>query len=119
MKIAASACASGVGFQENPIAAARMPAIASQSAVSCSMPSRLRAALSGVIVCDPSVEQWQREGYGVVALDKQRKMTHNGHRNAFAERAFGSLCLDIEGPDDVAPLLGFVGNEFSECGRCH
>jgi len=29
------------------------------------------------------------------------------------------LRLDVEGPDDVAPLLGFVGNEFSEFGRCH
>ena len=50
--------------------------------------------------------------------------THSGHRDA--ERALwsidsesASLRLDVEGPDDVAPLLGFVGNEFSERGRCH
>src|SRR5262249_12502778 len=35
MKIAASACANAVGFQENPIAVARMPAMDSQSTVCC------------------------------------------------------------------------------------
>jgi hypothetical protein len=30
-----------------------------------------------------------------------------------------SLHLDVEGPDDVAPLLGFLGDEFPERGRCH
>src|SRR5262245_5222217 len=64
MKIAASACASGVGFQENPIAAARMPAMASQSTVSCRALSRLR---------DPSVERWQRTVHSVGAPGKQRK----------------------------------------------
>ena len=42
MKIAASACASGVGFQENPIAAASTPAMQSQSPISCDAPGRLR-----------------------------------------------------------------------------
>jgi hypothetical protein len=39
----------------------------------------------------------------------------------FAERALwkidsgsASLRLDVEGPDDVAPLLGFVGDEFAK-----
>ena len=30
-----------------------------------------------------------------------------------------SLRLDVGGPDDVAPLLRFVGDEFPERGRCH
>ena len=30
-----------------------------------------------------------------------------------------SVRLDVEGPDDVAPLLGFFGDEFPERGRCH
>src|SRR5262249_9458331 len=73
MKIAASACASGVGCQENPIAAVRIPAMATQSTVSCGALSRLRAALSGVIACDPSVERWQRTMHSVGARGKQRK----------------------------------------------
>ena len=28
-----------------------------------------------------------------------------------------SLRLDVEGPDHLAPPLGFVGNEFPELGR--
>jgi hypothetical protein len=28
-----------------------------------------------------------------------------------------SLRLDVEGPDDVAPLLGFVGDVLAEIGR--
>jgi hypothetical protein len=28
----------------------------------------------------------------------------------------GSLCLDVEGPDHVAPLLRFVGDELAEIG---
>jgi hypothetical protein len=48
-----------------------MPAMASQSAVSCRALSRLRAALSGVIACDPSVEQGTVPSVG--APGKQRK----------------------------------------------
>src|SRR5262249_19003685 len=51
----------------------RMPAMASQSTVSCRALSRLRAALSGVIACDPSVERWQRTVHSVGAPGKQRK----------------------------------------------
>src|SRR5262249_42204066 len=29
------------------------------------------------------------------------------------------LRLDAGGPDHLTPLLGFVGNEFAEFGRCH
>src|SRR5215467_1810390 len=28
-----------------------------------------------------------------------------------------SVCLDVECPDDIAPLLGFVGDELAEVGR--
>ena len=28
----------------------------------------------------------------------------------------GSLRLDVGGPDDLAPLLGFVGDELAEVG---
>jgi len=31
----------------------------------------------------------------------------------------GLLRFDIGGPDHLAPLLGLVGNEFFEFGRCH
>jgi hypothetical protein len=30
------------------------------------------------------------------------------------ENGSASLCLDVEGPDDVAPLLRFVGDELAE-----
>ena len=50
-------------------------------------------------------------------------MTQSGHRDAFAERNLwnidsgsASFRLDIEGPDDVAPLLRFVGDELAEVG---
>ena len=29
----------------------------------------------------------------------------------------GSLRLDVGGPDDLAPLLGFIGDELAEVGR--
>src|SRR6516165_675059 len=32
------------------------------------------------------------------------------------DRVTASVCLDVEGPDDVAPLLGFVGDELAEIG---
>lgn len=40
----------------NPIAAARMPAMSSQSTARRGDPSPLRAAWSGIILCNPSVE---------------------------------------------------------------
>jgi hypothetical protein len=33
-----------------------------------------------------------------------------------AERVTASVCLDVEGPDDIAPFLGFVGDELAELG---
>src|SRR6516164_9835755 len=35
------------------------------------------------------------------------------------ERLRRSLRLDVCRPDHLAPLLGFVGNEFAEIGRRH
>ena len=35
----------------------------------------------------------------------------------FMEDLPGSLWLDVGSPDYLAPLLGFVGNEFPEVGR--
>ena len=42
----------------------------------------------------------------------------NRHRlSGFMEcRAAASVRLDVEGPDDVAPLLRFVGDELAEVG---
>src|SRR5262249_28159981 len=50
-----------------------------------------------------------------------------GHVSIFAERDLWnvglteptSLHLDVGGPDHFAPLLGFLGDEFCERGRCH
>jgi hypothetical protein len=39
----------------------------------------------------------------------------NGHYGIL-ERVTASVCLDVEGPDDIAPFLGFVGDELAELG---
>src|SRR5215475_3197979 len=52
-----------------------------------------------------------------------RPFTRSPRRPLFAERALwnidsgsASLRLDVEGPDDVAPLLRFVGDELAKVG---
>ena len=48
-----------------------------------------------------------------------RHLVHsrNGRYGILAPTA-ASVRLDVEGPDDVAPLLDFVGDELAEvCGR--
>jgi hypothetical protein len=49
VKIAASVCANGVGFHENPTAAIRMPAVASHCMISGIARGRLPLRLSGVM----------------------------------------------------------------------
>ena len=59
----------------------------------------------------------QRTTAGLFQRNRRTAVIGTHSRNGLYGLA--SLRLDVEGPDDVAPLLGFVGNEFSERGRCH
>jgi hypothetical protein len=55
---------------------------------------------------------------GQLALDVGKERLRS--RMSWNVGAFpASVRLDVEGPDDVAPCLGFVGDEFPERGRCH
>ena len=44
------------------------------------------------------------------------RYSRNG-RYGTLDRVTASVRLDVEGPDDVAPLLGFLGDQLAELGR--
>src|SRR6516162_4273533 len=49
-------------------------------------------------------------------------MTQSGHRDSFAERDVMEYpaplhCLDVGGPDHLAPLIGFVSDQLPKVSR--
>jgi hypothetical protein len=69
-----------------------------------------------VAVRDPRI--WPL--YGKRIIEWNESQARAAARQLVNVAAFpASVRLDVEGPDDVAPLLRFVGDEFPERGRCH
>src|SRR5262245_49637948 len=51
----------------------------------------------------------------IIRSPHRTRHSPNG-RYGILDRVTASVCLDVEGPDDVAPLLGFIGDELAEIG---
>ena len=66
----------------------------------------------------PHEEQSDQEAEkfpGLKAGHQRPRGSQNGRYEYWIATA-ASVCLDVEGPNDVAPLLRFVGDELAEVG---
>ena len=69
------------------------------------------------------IEHMSSPYYPVATAKRTFRSSRAGERPLFAERALrnvraypASVRLDVEGPDHLAPLLGFVGDELAKVG---
>src|SRR5215831_16000476 len=69
-----------------------------------------KRALSSLVNALPMV--------GFSCVVQRCSVSRNGAYGIF-DRVTASVCFDVRRPDHLGPLLGFVGDECSECGRCH